>query len=178
MVKITETKVNQIDIPQPKSMRNIAGMVWAKFYVDSFYSNYVAVYNKEQLEKLADFYGYASVEEMEEKLKVRSNTFIGLWVALDCDRFDVVTIMPELMEKFNRKFFAISGYFKDDGNESFEMIVTEGDDAFKSPMEDDKIFMYGFSEEIIKEAIELKESVTYGFVIVFYFPTSYAHVML
>ena len=68
-----------------------------------------------------------------------------------------------------RKYFEISGYWKDD-NEEFEgYIVTNYDDHEEDgKYDEDDIFFYGFSEAELKEAVSLGENTAHEFVITEY----------
>jgi hypothetical protein len=51
-----------------------------------------------------------------------------------------------------RKFFRISGYWKDDKTEFSDLIVTDFDDVVEEL--DDQIFHYGLTEEDLKTSSE------------------------
>ena len=69
-----------------------------------------------------------------------------------------------------RKFFYISGYWKDDKSEFDDFLVTDFDDTIEEI--DDQIFFYGLSENEIKEAVELGEETALEFVITSYSETT------
>ncbi len=68
-----------------------------------------------------------------------------------------------------RKYFEITGYWKDT-DENFEgYVVTNYDDHEEdSEYDEDDIFMYGMEEYILKESIELKHDAVHDFVITEY----------
>lgn len=68
-----------------------------------------------------------------------------------------------------RKYFEISGYWKDN-NEEFEgHIVTNYDDHEENgEYDEDDIFFYGLSEAELKEAVSLGENTVHEFVITEY----------
>jgi hypothetical protein len=66
-----------------------------------------------------------------------------------------------------RRFFNISGYWKDDKCEFGDYLVTDFDDH-PEHIDDDLIFFYGLSEEEIKDAIEKGEDTVHEFVITDY----------
>jgi hypothetical protein len=66
----------------------------------------------------------------------------------------------------SKKYF-ISGYWKDDPNDKFEnYIVKENHDVKEE--DDESIFFYGMTEEIIKDAIKKGLNTTNDFVITSY----------
>ncbi len=65
-----------------------------------------------------------------------------------------------------RKYYNISGYWKNDKIKFDEYLVTNFDDS--GDVDDELIFFYGLSEDNIKEAIELKEDTIHDFVITSY----------
>lgn len=67
-------------------------------------------------------------------------------------------------------YFFISGYYKDGGQEFIDYLVTSTEEV--QPY-DDMIFYYGLTEQMIMEAISMKETAPYDFVI-----TSYKHAKL
>ena len=60
--------------------------------------------------------------------------------------------------------FEIDGYYKDDGSEFYNYIVTD-DETVRNR---EPTFFFGLSEEEIIEAIELKEDTVHDFVITAY----------
>ena len=67
----------------------------------------------------------------------------------------------------NRKYFEISGYWKDDQSEFEGYVVTNYDDC-EEGVDDDAIFHYGLSEEEIIQAIEDGDDTGLEFVITSY----------
>lgn len=63
------------------------------------------------------------------------------------------------------KYFEISGYWKDDQEEFDGYMVTDHHDFLES---DENIFLYGFSEAELKEAVSLGENTVHEFVITEY----------
>jgi len=67
-----------------------------------------------------------------------------------------------------RKYYIISGYWKDDKTEFEGYLVTDFDDMEADGDDEDEIFFYGLSEKDIQEAIELGENTVHDFVITSY----------
>jgi len=82
--------------------------------------------------------------------------------------------MESITPNTDRRYFSISGYWKDDKSEFSGYIVTDYDDSESEgddgEMNDDEVFFYGLSEKDIKQAIEMKEDTMLGFVITEYTP--------
>ena len=64
--------------------------------------------------------------------------------------------------------FEVEGYWKDDKDEEFSGYLVAELDCVPEGYSDDDIFFYGLSEELLKEAIELKENTIHDFVITSY----------
>lgn len=78
--------------------------------------------------------------------------------------------MKEEFIEPGRKYFLISGYWKDDGHAFEDYLVTNYDDEEENKQIDDDVFYYGMEESDIQEAIKEGENTIEVFVITSYKP--------
>lgn len=72
-----------------------------------------------------------------------------------------------------KQLYYIFGYWKDDIDDIFEYILVSSYDSADNTYEEDNVFLYGYSEAELIEAVSLGHHTPHNFVI-----TAYQHVNL
>lgn len=127
------------------------------------------------VERVGDFYSTLSLQTKEHLLDdyngetelhlLRFNRNVS-----DAIRLASTQIPRVRKKKTVSKYFAVAGFWKDNGEPFSGLIVKEFDDIIEG--EDDSIFYYGLSEDAIKEAIKQGKDTIFDFVITHYKKTA------